>query len=216
MNKTNLPFPRIIISLGVFFLLPLCTSLLNSIVSSLTITNTLIISLTALVLTALNWDLLARHGRRFANDLKDGLLFTLVGLIVLGLLAAVNAGFLHAPVFAIEKSILLQYSFFIPVIILVCSLGRALNFTLAFKIFFDRIHLRVNESMTILVSGFLFGLCCTLVMMPISLDAFIRLFIYQFILSLLGSYLYNQTHSFVPMTLAYTLMLLTSSLMILL
>lgn len=208
MNKTEIAYPRIIFSLLVYFLFPLSADFLNSMVDSPTITATLITSAIAFVLILFNWDVLQRHIRRFSEDLKEGLLFFVIGLLAAGMLMLFNHFFLHAPIWELESDILLHYTFFLPLILLVYSVCSALSFSLAFKILMDRIHLPVRESFNILISGVLFGLLCTLSMTPGTPELFLRLFLFEFLFAALASYLYNQTHSIIPMVLAHSLVLL--------
>ena len=65
-------------------------------------------------------------------------------------------------------------------------------------------------------AGFLFGFLCTASLLPATFDLFVRQFGYFFLTSTLASYAYNQTHSIIPMTLAYSLVLLGNILLILL
>ena len=73
MNKTTISIPKILISLIVYFTLPLSAAWLNQFVDSMTITYTLIFSAAALVLVSLNWDVFSLHLRRFTGNIKDGL-----------------------------------------------------------------------------------------------------------------------------------------------
>lgn len=215
MNKTTIPFPKTLISLVIYFVLPLSAVWLNRFVDSLTITYTLIYSATALILVIINWNVFSLHLQRFSQNIKDCLLFTLICLIALLVLQLGYHYILQPGGMIVEREILLHYTFFIPAMVLAYSLCYAVSFTLAFKIFVDRIHLQVNESMTILISGFLFGFLCTVGLLPSTFDQFLRLFGYFFLTSTLASYAYNQTHSIIPMTLAYSLVLLGNILLIL-
>ncbi|MCH1941516.1 hypothetical protein [Holdemania massiliensis] len=215
MNKTTIPFPKILISLVIYFVLPLSAVWLNRFVDSLTITYTLIYSATALILVIINWNVFSLHLQRFSQNIKDCLLFTLICLIAIIVLQLGYHYILKPGGMIVEREILLHYTFFIPAMVLAYSLCYAVSFTLAFKIFVDRIHLQVNESMTILISGFLFGFLCTVGLLPSTFDQFLRLFGYFFLTSTLASYAYNQTHSIIPMTLAYSLVLLGNILLIL-
>ena len=215
MNKTTISIPKILISLIVYFTLPLSAAWLNQFVDSMTITHTMIYSATALILISLNWEVFSLHLQRFSKNIKDCLLFTLICFVVIVLLQLAYHFVLRPDNTILEREILLHYTIFIPAMVLAYSVCYAVSFTLAFKIFVDRIHLQVNESMTILISGFLFGFLCTASLLPSTFDQFLRLFGYFFLTSTLASYAYNQTHSIIPMTLAYSLVLLGNILLIL-
>ena len=188
MNKTTIPYPKILISLVIYFVLPLSAVWLNRLVDSLTITYTLIYSATALILVSINWNVFSLHLQRFSQNIKDCLLFTLICLIALLVLQLGYHYILQPGGMIVEREILLHYTFFIPAMVLAYSLCYAVSFTLAFKIFVDRIHLQVNESLTILISGFLFGFLCTVGLLPSTFDQFLRLFGYFFLTSPLASY----------------------------
>ena len=86
MNKTTISIPKILISLIVYFALPLSAAWLNQFVDSMTITYMMIYSATALILISLNWEVFSLHLHRFAKNMKDCLLFTLICFIVIILL----------------------------------------------------------------------------------------------------------------------------------
>ena len=208
MTNTTIPITKVLLSLLIYFILPLCGPWLNQFVDSYTITYCLIYSAITFLLAALNWKVVQVHIQRFTENLKDGILFTVIAILVLLVMQFIYALFVHPVRPVLEQTIMMHYSFFTPIMVLVFSFGYSFSFTLAFKIFFDRIHLNVNESMTILISGVLFGFLCALIQMPSGFDPFFRFFFYYFFISTLSSYIYNQTHSLIPMTLGYGLVLL--------
>ncbi len=115
----------------------------------------------------------------------------------------------------LEREILLHYTFFIPAMVLAYSVCYAVSFTLAFKIFCrsdSPAGQRIDDDSDL---GFLFGFLCTASLLPQTFDQFLRLFGYFFLTSTLASYAYNQTHSIIPMTLAYSLVLLGNILLML-
>ena len=61
MNKTTISIPKILISLIVYFALPLSAAWLNQFVDSMTITYMMIYSATALILISLNWEVFSLH-----------------------------------------------------------------------------------------------------------------------------------------------------------
>ena len=94
MNKTTISIPKILISLIVYFSLPLSAAWLNQFVDSMTITYMMIYSATALILISLNWEVFSLHLQRFAKNMKDCLLFTLICFIVIILLQLAYLGLL--------------------------------------------------------------------------------------------------------------------------
>ena len=109
MNKTTISIPKILISLIVYFTLPLSAAWLNQFVDSMTITYTLIFSAAALVLVSLNWDVFSLHLRRFTGNIKDGLLFTVICFIAIVLLQFASRFVLHPGPVELEREILLNY-----------------------------------------------------------------------------------------------------------
>ena len=210
MTNTTIPVTKVLISLLIYFILPFSAPWLNQFVDSLTITYCVIYSAITFLLTAFNWNVVQVHIQRYREDLKDCMLFTVIAIILLVIMQIIYTLFVHPAKPVLEQTILLHYSFFTPIMVLVFSIGYSFSFTLAFKIFVDRIHLNVSESMTILISGVVFGFLCALTQMPSGFDPFFRFFFYYFFISALASYIYNQTHSLFPMTLAYGLVLLVN------
>ena len=112
MNKTTISIPKILISLIVYFALPLSAAWLNQFVDSMTITHTMIYSATALILISLNWEVFSLHLHRFAKNMKDGLLFTLICFIVIILLQLAYHFILLPDNTILEREILLTPSSF--------------------------------------------------------------------------------------------------------
>jgi hypothetical protein len=70
-------------------------------------------------------------------------------------------------------------------------------------------NIQNRELIVILVSGFLFGLIYTIAFLStFTLDLFIRTYLYNVVLIAILSYLYNQSHSFIPGILSFGIIMI--------
>ena len=80
---------------------------------------------------------------------------------------------------------------------------------ISFKCLTDHLDIRDREALIILASGFLFGILYTVVFVPFGdLGLLVRTYLYNVLLICTMSYLYNQSHSFIPGIISFTIIML--------
>ncbi|MEG0168613.1 hypothetical protein [Anaerorhabdus sp.] len=197
-QSTTLPYSRIILSICFFLIVPIFSPLINMVIQNQLIAYTFTVSLSGLLLMIQNWDLLEIHGKRFKDDSKEATFFTILGILVLSFIVWANHTYLKAFLPFIDPEILSSFTWFIIPIFLVNTFVFAMNYVLVFKCVTDRLKLKHAEAVVILLSGFLFALLFTVTYIPFDVIAWLKGYLFYFIITVIISYLYNQTHSFLP------------------
>ncbi len=206
-NSTKISILTIVITLTLFFSVPYLVTYLDNYVQNLTISATLVINTSVLIIVILKYKLLEEHLIRFVHNLKDGLLFTFIAIFLLSIINFINIHWLKAPIWVPEKEVLSHYALFSPIIICAYSFSYSCLFLLTFKAMTDRFKINKNERLIIFISGAAFGLFVATSFFSVSSHAFIPYFIYYFAISLVTSYIYNQTNNLISMMLAYGIVL---------
>lgn len=207
-TNTTLTFKRILISLLIFFIVPILNPLLNTVIKDSMISHTLLTNLAGFILMVINWDLLQIHAKRFASDIKEALFFTFIGIILLGISFTVNHMFLHAYVPVVNSESFNSFILFSIPILLAYSFVFAMNYVIAFKCITDRLNIKQAEITTIFLSGFLFSLLFTIFFVPFDLISWLKSYLFYLAITTIISYLYNQTKSFLPGLIALGTILL--------
>ncbi len=208
-QSTSLSIQRILMTLALYFIMPWGARLLDILLQNQTISQTVMLHTITLLLVILNFDILDLHARRLKGKIGDFLFFSILALFCTSLIAFFNQQWLHASVWTPQEEVLHTYTFFIPTILLAYSFSYAVSFMITFKSITDRFKIQLGEKLIIFFSGVFVGLFAALSQCPQwQLSTFIPLFIYFTLISIIGSYTYNQTHSILPMILGYGLSLM--------
>lgn len=197
-ESTTLPYSRIILSVCYFLIVPVFSPLINMIIQNQLISYTFAVSLSGLLLMIQNWDLLAIHGNRFKDDYKEAIFFTIIGILIMSFLVWANTNYLNAFLPLIAKESLQAFSWFIAPILIINTFVFAMNYVIVFKCVTDRLKLKHAEAVVILLSGFIFALLFTVTYIPFDMIAWLKGYLFYFVITIIISYLYNQTHSFLP------------------
>ncbi|MBR2825419.1 MAG: hypothetical protein IKE51_04080 [Solobacterium sp.] len=195
---SRLSMKRIIISLLIFALIPVVARLLNRIVDNETISLTFSLTLAGWILIMYDWNLFGIHYNRCKENLGDTILYSIVGVILIGGWVFLNVRFLQGTMLLPDRETIHRYFFASPAIIAAFTYIQAFLVNIAFKCLTDRFDIREKELLIILASGFLFGLVFTLLFTEFEIALLIRTYLYNTILVMILSYLYNQSSSFIP------------------
>ncbi len=212
-NHTYLTYIKIIVCCLMFFFVPCLTELLSSIVESRTISLTFVVSTAAMLLIFSNHQLAGLHWKRFTANFKEHSIYILFSALFVWAVYYLSQRFFSFQMETIDPLIIKSYPFFAPLVIITYTFSYAFCFNIVFKLLTDKIHLKVEPQITILVSGILFGLFLAIsqfAVLPLlnsqfDLTIFGKGLCVNFLLSLCTSYCYNQTSTVVPMTLGFTL-----------
>ncbi|MCH4207784.1 MAG: hypothetical protein LKF50_05700 [Solobacterium sp.] len=207
--KSSLSTKRIVISLLIFFLIPIVKTITNQFVHNDTISYTMALNLAGALLIIYDWNLFGIHYNRSKKHLADTMIYMLIGMAVIGLWVYVDLKFLQADILISDPASTKAYLFGSPAIMLAFSFIQGAIINISFKCVTDRMNIQNRELIVILVSGFLFGLIYTIAFLStFTLDLFIRTYLYNVVLIAILSYLYNQSHSFIPGILSFGIIMI--------
>lgn len=197
---SSLSTRRIIISLIIFFLIPLTAYVLDIFISDYDLSLMLSMNVLTSVLIIYNWELVEIHYNRAKGNLPDTILFFVIGLILIRLCAWFGMSFLKiTPLFPSPETAA-RYPYAIPPLLAAFSFMEAALVNISFKCITDHLDVRSREIQAILISGILFGFVFTAAFMPrpFSLNILFRTYLYNLVLVSILSYLYNQSNSLIP------------------
>ena len=202
---TSLSTKRILISLFLLFCIPAGTLILNIPVGQIWISRMVVMNIAVSLLIMYDWNLFGIHYNRSKQNLTDTLVYTLTGAFLLALWHRAGANFLNAAMLLPERQVLRMYGYARPGMLIAFSFMKAAAVNIGFKVITDRFDVRGREIQGILVSAILWGFLITLSYAPLSPSQLIPAYLYNLVQTGLLSYLYNQSHSFIPGILAMTL-----------
>lgn len=206
--SSTLSAKRVIISLLLFFSIPLLSYGANFILNNQTVATTLVINVIGCILVIYNWNLIGIHYNRSKNDLKTFFLFLIVGIIGVTLWTFINNTFLKGTILTPDKATLDMYPAGCVCILAAYACVLPLLMSMASKCMTDFMPIKKKEVQVIMVTGFLFALTYVVVFIPFNFMLWVQSYLYYVVLFMFLSYLYNQSSSFMPGTLAYSIVLL--------
>jgi len=163
------------------------------------------INLAGCLLIFYDWNLFGTHYNRSKYNIKTFFVYFLIGAALIGLWLQAGIHFLQSGPVLPDASSLIRFGYGRPMMMIAYSFLQAAVISIGFKVLTDHMDVRRRELQAILISGFLFGLFYTLIFsFPFELTAFVRSLLYNVILTAILSYLYNQSHSFMPGFCAFT------------
>ncbi|HCY07197.1 MAG TPA: hypothetical protein DHS57_08150 [Erysipelotrichaceae bacterium] len=206
-TKSTLKISRILITAVLFFTIPTVSKLFNILIEDMTISYCLAISIVAFIFIVYNWDLFALHYNRSKKNIPDTIFYTIVGVVLLGVLTYINQNFIKGYILLCDEATLKNYIGGAPILIISHSFSFSICMMIAYKSIIDRIKIAISTELVILFSGLFFGLLYTIFYVPFDLDLMITSFLYYSIFFIISSYLYNQSGSFIPAMIAITLVM---------
>lgn len=207
-KSTTMSTKRIIVSLLIYLLIPVIRLLLYRLTNNMTLSGMFALNVGAWLLVMYDWELFGLHWNRAKANLGDTILYTVIGMVFFFFWTLINATYLHGAMILPEQSVMHAYPIAIPAILFAFSFSLSIVINITFKCITDRFKVHAREGAMILLSGFLFGLIYTLTLPPITLTTILPTYLYNMITVTVLSYLYNQTHSFLPGMTALALVLL--------
>ncbi len=207
--KSSLSMKRIIISLLIYAAIPFVCRALTGLIGNETAAMTLTLNLAGLTLIVYDWNLFGIHYNRAKDNPGDTVIYTLIGIVLIGLLTWISRRFLHAFIPLPDPATVRAYLFALPPILCAYSLTLGLIINISFKCLTDHLDIRDREALIILASGFMFGMLYTAAFCPLAdFPLIVRTYLYNVLLICIMSYLYNQSSSFIPGILSFTAVML--------
>ncbi len=207
-QKTNssLSTKRILISLAIFLAIPVTTRILNIFAEEIDICYTTTINIAAFALLFYDWNLFTIHYNRSKYDLSSTALYFLIGLGLIGCLIFLNDILIQGTLVIPDDYSLTRYGYARVGMYFAFSFSQGLVLTISYKCLTDRFNVHGKELQVILLSSFLFAFVYLIFFIPFSLEIWIRTYLYNVLLFMILSYLYNQSHSLIPGLLSFSLL----------
>ncbi len=205
--SSALSLKRIVITLILFFLVPVIHRLIYAVEPNETLSYMFAFNLVGAVMLINNWNLFALHYNRAKKNPGDTLIYTLIGCIIIGLWCWFNSTILHGHIMLPSPAALNSSRFAAPAVFIAYTFIQAGIVSMSFKCLTDHMKIHSREVIIILVSGFAFGLLYTVAFNPLVPEQFIPAYFFNTILISMLSYLYNQSGNFIPGFLAYSFVL---------
>lgn len=207
-NTTTMSSKRVIVSLLIYLLIPVLRLIVHRITGNMTLSTTFALNVGAWLLVMYDWELFGLHWNRAKANLSDTVLYITVGMVFFFCWTLLNANYLHGGMLLPERSVMRAYPIAIPPILFAYSFSLSCVLSITFKCITDRFKVHAREAAMILLSGFLFGLIYTLTLSPLTWSTLFQTYLFNMITITALSYLYNQTHSFIPGLFALAIVLL--------
>ena len=183
-------------------MIPVLFPVLNYFLNDETITYTVLINIFGCILFIYDYNLIALHYNRIKKNFNECAIFYVVGLVVFGLIFALNHYLIKGNIFTVDPHIVNKYPFGALTMLIAYTFVFYLEISICYKCMTDRLNIKSQEILVILFSGMFFGLLFTVAFTPLHLETLVRTYIINAILVTLLSYSYNQTTSFIPGALA--------------
>jgi hypothetical protein len=200
------PF-NMVLSISLFFLANFLVSLLSPIIINTTITFTMVYSMITAIIFYLNYDLVKSHWVR-CQKCKDKILFFFIGILSFMVILLLNKFYFYAFIYTIDVNTFTTYMPLSILFLIAYSLFYAFNFSIAFKLVTNFFVVHNRELLFIVVSALLFGIVWSLSLFPVTTFAFMQMSILYALISLVFSYLYNQTNTIMVPAISLTISLL--------
>ena len=206
---------RIVISLLLVVMIPVCAKILDLILDEEWISLMVSMNIFTAVLVMYNWNLVAIHWNRAKENIPETITYTVIGLVLTLLWSLLGSGFFQAYLILPPAYALIGYGYARPGFLIAFSFMESGMLNMTFKIMTDHFDVIHKEVLTILLSALVVGLFITVLFVPFeSFSLLIRSYVYYMGLIAILSYLYNQTHSVVAGTAAlgftYLIMMMMS------
>lgn len=207
-TKSSLKIKRIVITTFIYFISPFMATLASKLINDMTISHTLIQSIVGFINITYNWDLFALHYNRAKKSLGDIIFFSVVGIILMGILTYININYIYGYILLADPVTFSTYYGGSALILIVLTFIYSFNSLITFKCILDRIKITSSTIQMILFSGLFFGLLISILFVPYNIDIQIASFLFYSILYMICSYQYNQTQTIIPSIISMSIILL--------
>jgi len=199
---SSLSLKRIVISLLILFSFPLLKSAVKQLAREETLATAFSFNLIGCILLIYDWELVAVHYKRAKKNFSATVTWMFIGILLIGIWLFTGKYLLQAKIILPEE-VSLQNSLMVLIAALPAyTLLQASIIHVSFKCITDHLSVHQREELVILLSGFLFGPIYTLLFFPYTLEIFAPTLLYNIVLIVILSYLYNQSGNLVSGTLA--------------
>ncbi|MBR2066783.1 MAG: hypothetical protein IJ875_00715, partial [Solobacterium sp.] len=195
-KKNNLPIQQIVITLLLFILCAL-TAFFLSIPTNIGFARMIGLNVFGSIAILYNWQLIELHIQRIKEN-GNGLLFTIIGILVSFSLLLLGENFLNCDMILPTVEDIHLYGHTRLGMFIAYSFIKITFISIVFKCITDRLDIKEKEVQVILFSALVFGLILTLSCTSFVISDIFRTYIYNLLFIGYLSYSYNQTTSLIP------------------
>ncbi|MCF0115141.1 MAG: hypothetical protein HUJ56_07300 [Erysipelotrichaceae bacterium] len=206
--SSTLSLKRIIYTTILFLGIPILSKWINQFIQNETISYTMVINIIGCILVMYNWNLIGIHYNRTKYNLKESLLYFIIGIIGITVWFLFNLAYIKGAVLTPDIATLQTYPAGIPIIFLAYGFVLPILTSMTAKCLTDRLPIKTLELQVIIVTGFAFSLFYVAFYVPIGIASWAQGYVFYTVLFMFISYLYNQSSSLLPGTAAYSLVLI--------
>lgn len=196
---STLSIKRIVISIALFVLTPIVAHLLNIALGQYDISLMFALNLSATILIMYNWNLFGIHYNRAKYNLNDTVIYAIIAFILFTAWTYISNTYLKCIVIIPNSTVLLRYGYARIGMFIAYSFSEASLISIVEKCATDHLEIRHHELQVILLSGISIGVLTTLLFLPsTNILTICTTLLYNVVTCTILSYLYNQSHSFIP------------------
>ena len=207
-NPTRLSKKRILISLLLFSSIPFLSFFLNQFVHNHTLTQMFAINFTVWILIMYDWNLFGIHYNRCKKEPDKALRYTLIGIGLVSAWIFASRFFLHAGHIFPDFLSIHSYRAAWPAVLIAYSFGNSALMNIGFKVMTDRIRIKGQVLLAILVTAGVFGTFYTLLFHFWSFSEFFAALFFTIVLTGIQSFLCSRAHTIFPGMIATALVFL--------
>ncbi len=196
---TTLSKKRVFITVVTFICTPLLAHLINLALSQYDISLMFSLNLCATILIMYNWNLFGIHYNRAKYNIFDTCIYAFISFVLITLWTYVCNRFLGSIVIIPSSEVLISYGYARIGMLIAYSFSEASIISIVEKVATDHMQIRHRELQVILLSGITIGILMTVLFIPsLNILTILITLLYNVVLCTILSYLYNQSHSFIP------------------
>lgn len=206
--KTNstLSIKRITITILVFCAIPALAHLVNIALTQYDISLMFSLNLGATILIMYDWNLFGIHYNRAKYNIQDTILYSIVAFICISIWTYISTNYLRCIVIIPDSVALTRYGYARIGMFIAYSFCEASALCIVEKCATDHLKVSHHEIQVILSSGILIGALTTILFLPsFNILTILTTLLYNVVLCTILSYLYNQSHTFIPGLIGFAL-----------
>lgn len=196
---STLSTKRIFISIALFVLTPILAHLLNLALGQYDISLMFSFNLCATILIMYNWNLFGIHYNRAKYNINDTFVYSVIAFVLFAIWTYIALGYLRCVIMIPSATVLQSYGYARIGMLIAYSFSEASVICIVEKCATDRLVIHHRELQVILLSGISIGIITTLLFLPsTNILTICTTMLYNVVCCTILSYLYNQSHSFIP------------------
>ena len=209
-RNTTLSKKRVLITILLFLAIPIGAKILNRSIQQYDISLMFTFNIFGSLIIFYDWNLFGVHYNRAKYNIDDTILYTIVAYVALMIWTIFSLDILHCRIILPTGKTLTSFGYARLGMLISDSFIEAFSFSITIKSASDQLSISGREIPIILLTGLIAGITITFLFLPShNLLTILTTILYNVILLIFLSYIYNQCGSFFPGAIAFALCNLT-------